>query len=49
MKIPIENDWLPILNQPNLDATYQKLTLFLTNEYQNKTIYPEKEQIWQAF
>ncbi|WP_414838949.1 uracil-DNA glycosylase [Carnobacterium sp. TMP28] len=49
MEIPIKNDWLPILNQSSLDATYQKLSLFLTDEYQSNTIYPEKEQIWQAF
>lgn len=49
MQIPIKNDWLPILNESSLDTTYQKLALFLTEEYQNNTIYPEKEQIWQAF
>lgn len=49
MKIPIKNDWTPILNQPSLDLIYQKLFLFLAKEYQNETIYPEKNQIWQAF
>lgn len=49
MKIPVENDWAPILKQPNLDPIYEKLTLFLSNEYKNETIYPEKNQIWQAF
>lgn len=49
MKIPVENDWAPILKQPSLEQTYEKLTLFLSNEYKNEIIYPEKEQIWQAF
>lgn len=49
MKKTVENDWAPILNQPSLDPIYKKLTLFLSNEYKDETIYPEKDQIWQAF
>lgn len=49
MKAPIKNDWASILNHPSLDSTYKKLTFFLEKEYQKETIYPEKNQIWQAF
>ena len=49
MKAPIKNDWAPILNDPSLDSIYEKLAFFLEKEYQKETIYPEKDQIWQAF
>jgi uracil-DNA glycosylase len=49
VKISVENDWAPILKQPNLDPIYEELTQFLSNEYKDETIYPEKDQIWQAF
>ncbi|ALV21923.1 uracil-DNA glycosylase [Carnobacterium antarcticum] len=49
MTIPIKNDWAPILNQASLTPTYQKLRQFLAKEYQEETVYPAMDQIWEAF
>ncbi|WP_434088309.1 uracil-DNA glycosylase [Desemzia incerta] len=49
MTIPVENDWAPILKEASETASYQQLREFLKKEYQTETIYPEKENIWQAF
>lgn len=49
MNIPIENDWAPILKNPILNTTYEQLSLFLSREYENETICPEENKIWQAF
>ncbi|MER2040268.1 MAG: uracil-DNA glycosylase [Desemzia incerta] len=47
--MPVENDWAPILKEASETASYQQLREFLKKEYQTETIYPEKENIWQAF
>lgn len=49
MPIPVENDWKPILKQIETTESYQQLKEFLVEEYNTKTIYPKKENIWQAF
>lgn len=49
MTLPVENDWKPILEKAQQQASYQKLRGFLKEEYSQHTIYPEKENIWQAF
>lgn len=49
MTIPVENDWKPILKKIETTESYQQLREFLVEEYNTKTIYPKKENIWQAF
>ncbi|MER2063208.1 MAG: uracil-DNA glycosylase [Alkalibacterium sp.] len=49
MTIPVENDWKPILERAADRKSYQTLRKFLIEEYENGTVYPEKETIWQAF
>lgn len=49
MTIPVENDWLPILQEQIGTTSYQSLEQFLAHEYQEATIYPEIQHIWQAF
>lgn len=49
MTIPVENDWAPILKEASETTSYQQLREFLKKEYETETIYPEKENIWQAF
>ncbi|WP_208560314.1 uracil-DNA glycosylase [Marinilactibacillus kalidii] len=49
MPIPVENDWKPILEKAAEKESYQALRTFLVDEYNQQTIYPKKEQIWQAF
>lgn len=49
MTIPVENDWLPILQEQIGTTSYQSLEQFLAQEYQEAIIYPEIQHIWQAF
>ncbi|MCC5894228.1 MAG: uracil-DNA glycosylase [Alkalibacterium sp.] len=49
MSIPVVNDWNPILLKASQSSSYEKLREFLKEEYQSHTIYPVKEDIWNAF
>lgn len=49
MPIPVENDWKPILKKIEETESYKQLREFLVEEYNTETIYPKKENIWQAF
>lgn len=49
MTISVENDWQPILEEAAKEETYHALKSFLKHEYATATIYPKKENIWQAF
>lgn len=49
MTLPVKNDWLPILQEQTLTASYQSLKQFLAREYQETIVYPEMHHIWQAF
>lgn len=49
MPIPIINDWKPILEEASQSSSYQNLRVFLKKEYSSYTIYPKKEDIWNAF
>lgn len=49
MSIPVKNDWKPILEQASQSESYQKLREFLKDEYASHRIYPEMDDIWQAF
>lgn len=48
MPIPVQNDWAPILKKVEDTDIYQELKHFLVDEYNTETIYPKKENIWQA-
>lgn len=43
------NDWQKILEQEWQEAYFQQLVQFLHEEYATKTIYPAKENVWNAF
>ena len=45
----IGNDWDEILSKEFEKAYFQTLEKFLTEEYETKTIYPQKEDIFNAF
>lgn len=47
--LPQVNDWTPILEEAMDTASYSRLREFLIEEYSHQIIYPEKENIWQAF
>ncbi|WP_080147191.1 uracil-DNA glycosylase [Marinilactibacillus piezotolerans] len=49
MPIPVQNDWAPVLKKVEDTDAYQELKQFLIDEYNTETIYPKKENIWQAF
>jgi len=49
MTIPVENDWQPILERAAEKESYQKLRHFLKEEFETASVYPKKENIWQAF
>ncbi len=49
MTLPVENDWLPILQEQTLTSSYKSLEQFLAHEYQETVIYPKVQHIWQAF
>lgn len=43
------NDWQQVLGEEFGKNYYQELRAFLKNEYANETVYPAKENIWNAF
>lgn len=43
------NDWQEILGEEFGKSYYRELREFLKEEYANETIYPVKENIWNAF
>ena len=45
----IDNDWLPALNAEFGKEYYKKLYLFIVREYSEKTVYPAKDDIFNAF
>lgn len=49
MAIAVENDWKPILEKAAQNDSYQNLRKFLVDEYNAYPIYPEMNNIWQAF
>ncbi|ANZ58440.1 uracil-DNA glycosylase [Fructilactobacillus lindneri] len=49
MKQFIDNDWWPVLEPEFEKPYYQKLRKFLVEEYNNHTIYPAMQRIFQAF
>lgn len=49
MGLPQVNDWTPILEEAMDTTSYHHLKEFLIKEYTEHTIYPAKENIWQAF
>lgn len=49
MAIAVENDWKPILEKAAEKESYQDLRQFLVREYNQQTIYPDMNHIWQAF
>ena len=48
MNIDLKSDWSEILKDEFDKEYYQKLSKFLTDEYSNKTVYPVKEDIFNA-
>ncbi|GEK91904.1 uracil-DNA glycosylase [Alkalibacterium kapii] len=49
MTISVNNDWQPILEKAAQKKSYFALREFLKKEYETTTVYPKKEDIWQAF
>lgn len=49
MSIPVDNDWQPILEEASYQPAYQQLKSFLKKEYDQHTVYPAPEHVWQAF
>lgn len=49
MTIPVDNDWKPILERAAEKESYRALREFLKEEFKTGAVYPEKENIWQAF
>ncbi|WP_407371156.1 uracil-DNA glycosylase [Carnobacterium sp.] len=49
MSVPVENDWLPILQEQTNTTSYHLLKEFLVQEYQETIVYPKMHHIWQAF
>lgn len=45
----IGNDWDELLKEEYKKEYFQKLISFIDNEYQEKTIYPKKSEIFSAF
>jgi len=45
----IKNNWKNLLNDEFQKDYFKKLMAFIKNEYENKTIYPPKELIFNAF
>lgn len=43
------NDWQEIVGEEFEKPYYLKLREFLKKEYENETVYPSKEDIWNAF
>lgn len=49
MKQIIHNEWQEILQEEFQAPYYQQLRMFLKQEYEEQTIYPVMQDIWQAF
>lgn len=49
MTIPVENNWKPILEKASEADSYKELKQFLKSEYASETVFPPKENVWQAF
>lgn len=49
MNINVDNDWQPILTKELSKSKYIDLEAFIDNEYQNETIYPERNRIFESF
>ena len=49
MTVPVNNSWLPILQEQPNTPSYHLLKEFLVQEYQETIVYPEMHHIWQAF
>lgn len=47
--IPVENDWLPILEEAAANSSSQKLREFLKRDYEENQIFPDINEIWTAF
>ncbi len=45
----VNNDWQEILNNEFKQPYYQKLEKFIDHEYETKTIFPIKEEVFNAF
>lgn len=48
MKVSLENDWEELLKDEFKKEYYLKLKEFLKEEYSSKTVYPKKEDIFNA-
>ena len=48
MKLKFNNDWQELLKDEMNKEYYTKLEEFLENEYNTKTVYPEKNNIFSA-
>lgn len=46
---PVQNDWLPILDEARQAESFQKLKDFLIQDYQTHQVFPDPEDIWTAF
>ena len=47
--VEIDNNWKFLFRQEEKKQYFQKLLSFLKNEYKTKTIFPKKEDIFNAF
>ena len=45
----IENDWLPNVSKEFCKPYYKELYQFITREYQEQTVYPTAEDMFNAF
>ncbi len=48
-KLEVHESWRAILGGEFEQAYFRQLSRFLSTEYQNKTIYPPREQVFSAF
>ena len=49
MNINVDNDWQPFLTNELAKSKYTALKTFIDHEYQNKTIFPEQNRIFESF
>lgn len=49
MAINVGNDWQPIFEEEEKKDYYMKLREKLANEYRSSTVYPDKQDIFNAF
>ncbi len=47
--VEIENGWAPLFRQEEKKQYFQSLLQYLKNAYKTQTIYPEKQNIFNAF